>query len=171
MIDLVLAGSLDYETEDASAFASWGVDYLKYDNCYHMGRFGTPQASFNRYNAMSKALNATGRSILLGLCSWGEDYVHTWGMSIANSWRMSGDIYDSFVRPDALCSCNEPSDPHCIAPGMLWNTCYMEDANDNRNSLFCAEYYQPSICICRPCSARWLERLGHVGSWERWYDG
>lgn len=114
----MIAGSLDHETEDAQAFASWGVDYLKYDNCYHMGRFGTPQISFNRYNVMSKALNATGRPILLGLCSWGEDYVHTWGMSIANSWRMSGDIYDSFTRPDALCSCNEPQDPHCIAPGL-----------------------------------------------------
>lgn len=33
-------GSLDWETQDAKSFASWGVDYLKYDNCYHMGRFG-----------------------------------------------------------------------------------------------------------------------------------
>jgi len=40
-----------------------------------------------------------------------------WGMSIANSWRMSGDIYDSFSRPDDLCSCNQASDPLCIAPG------------------------------------------------------
>lgn len=30
---------------------------------------------------------------------------------------MSGDIYDSFTRPDALCSCDDPRDPHCIAPG------------------------------------------------------
>ncbi|KAL7821051.1 glycoside hydrolase family 27 protein [Trichoderma gracile] len=60
------AGSLDHEEADAASFASWGVDYLKYDNCYHKGRFGTP---------------------LISLCSWGEDYVHTWGGSIANSWR------------------------------------------------------------------------------------
>jgi alpha-galactosidase len=71
------AGSLDYETQDAKSFASWGVDYLKYDNCYHMGRFGTPLVSFNRFNEMAKALKATGRSILYSLCSWGEDYVHT----------------------------------------------------------------------------------------------
>lgn len=38
-------------------------------------------------------------------------------MSIANSWRMSGDIYDSFTRPDPLCSCDDERDPHCIAPG------------------------------------------------------
>ena len=110
-------GSLDHEEEDAQILASWDVDYLKYDNCYHRGRFGYPEVSFNRYNAMWEALNATGRPILYSLCNWGEDYVHTWGMSIANSWRVSGDIYDSFNRPDALCACTNTADPHCVAPG------------------------------------------------------
>ena len=31
------AGSLYYETEDASDYALWGVDYFKYDNCYNEG--------------------------------------------------------------------------------------------------------------------------------------
>ncbi|KAK5046593.1 hypothetical protein LTR84_007354 [Exophiala bonariae] len=110
-------GSLDHEDQDAETWASWDVDYLKYDNCYHRGRFGYPEISFNRYNKMAKALNSTGRPILYSLCSWGEDYVHTWGMSIANSWRVSGDIYDHFNRPDTLCSCDDPRDPHCVAPG------------------------------------------------------
>ncbi|KIX95875.1 uncharacterized protein Z520_08583 [Fonsecaea multimorphosa CBS 102226] len=110
-------GSLDKEEKDAEIWASWDVDYLKYDNCFHRGRFGYPEISFNRYNKMAKALNATGRPILYSLCSWGEDYVHTWGMSIANSWRVSGDIYDHFNRPDALCACDDPRDPHCVAPG------------------------------------------------------
>lgn len=30
---------------------------------------------------------------------------------------MSGDIYDSFTRPDALCSCDDPRNPACVAPG------------------------------------------------------
>jgi alpha-galactosidase len=30
-------GSLGYETQDAEFFASQGVDYLKYDNCYNQG--------------------------------------------------------------------------------------------------------------------------------------
>ncbi|UKZ64561.1 uncharacterized protein TrAtP1_005776 [Trichoderma atroviride] len=111
------AGSLDYEEADAQSFADWGVDYLKYDNCYHMGRFGTPLVSFNRFNAMAEAIKKTGRAMLYSLCSWGEDYVHTWGGSIANSWRISGDIYDSFARPDDLCSCTNAADPECIAPG------------------------------------------------------
>ena len=31
-------GSLGYETEDAFSYASWGVDYLKLDNCHNAGR-------------------------------------------------------------------------------------------------------------------------------------
>jgi alpha-galactosidase len=29
------AGSLGYEQIDAQDYASWGVDYLKYDNCFN----------------------------------------------------------------------------------------------------------------------------------------
>lgn len=111
--------------QDAESWASWDVDYLKYDNCFNRGQAGTPLASFNRYNVMWKALNATKRPILYSLCSWGEDYVHSWGMSIANSWRISGDIYDSFTRPDALCSCTDPSDLHCICPGTHCSVLYI----------------------------------------------
>lgn len=92
---------------------------LKYDSCYHMGRVGTPSVSFNRFKTMADALKATGRNILFNLCNWGEDLVHTWGMSISNSWRITGDIYDSFTRPDDLCGCNTvaPGDVNCVAPG------------------------------------------------------
>jgi alpha-galactosidase len=40
-------------------------------------------------------------------------------MSISNSWRITGDIYDSFTRPDDLCGCNSlaPGDVNCVAPG------------------------------------------------------
>jgi len=30
-------GSLGFETIDAATFAGWGVDYIKYDNCYTEG--------------------------------------------------------------------------------------------------------------------------------------
>lgn len=74
---ILVAGSLDWEKQDAQSFASWDVDYLKYDNCFHMGRFGTPKLSFDRYKVMADALNSTSRPILYSLCNWGEDYVHT----------------------------------------------------------------------------------------------
>lgn len=70
------AGSLDHEKEDAEDLAAWNVDYFKYDNCYNLGRSGTPLESFKRYKAMGDALNATGRPMVYSLCSWGEDQVH-----------------------------------------------------------------------------------------------
>ena len=66
-------GSLGYEEIDAKTYASWGIDYLKYDNCYNEGRAGTPMISYERYNNMSMALNATGRPMVYSLCNWGED--------------------------------------------------------------------------------------------------
>ncbi|KAL0402978.1 UNVERIFIED_CONTAM: Alpha-galactosidase 3 [Sesamum radiatum] len=33
----VRPGSLFHESDDAKLFASWGVDYLKYDNCFNLG--------------------------------------------------------------------------------------------------------------------------------------
>ncbi|CAI4036664.1 hypothetical protein SMKI_15G5150 [Saccharomyces mikatae IFO 1815] len=99
-------GSLGHEQEDAEFFARNGVDYLKYDNCYNKGKFGTPETSYKRYKAMSDALNKTGRPIFYSLCNWGQDLTFYWGSDIANSWRMSGDIYPEFDRPDSRCPCD-----------------------------------------------------------------
>ncbi len=84
-------GSLGHETTDAQSFASWGVDYLKYDNCNNNG---VPAQT--RYTAMRDALAATGRPILYSLCNWGQENVWTWGAGVGNSWRTTGDISASF---------------------------------------------------------------------------
>ncbi|HKT05467.1 MAG TPA: cellulose binding domain-containing protein [Rugosimonospora sp.] len=81
-------GSIGHETQDAQTFASWGVDYLKYDNCGDHQGLTTQQ----RYTAMRDALLATGRPILYNLCEWGQDAVWTWGAGVGNSWRDTGDI-------------------------------------------------------------------------------
>lgn len=38
-------GSLGHEEVDALTWAEWGVDYLKYDNCYNEGGAGTQALS------------------------------------------------------------------------------------------------------------------------------
>ncbi|KAK5136687.1 hypothetical protein LTR08_002340 [Meristemomyces frigidus] len=111
------AGSLGYEQLDANTFAEWGVDYLKYDNCYNEGQSGTANISYARYDRMSQALNATGRQILYSMCNWGQDHPWDWAYSIANSWRATGDIYDSFDRPDVRCPCSEEQGFDCAFPG------------------------------------------------------
>lgn len=118
-------GSLGYESIDAKAYARWGIDYLKYDNCYNEGLSGTPNISATRYRTMRDALNSTGRPILYSICQWGEDSVWNWGSTIANSWRMSGDIYDNFDRPDDRCPCQDSVSPcplagfHCSVMNIL----------------------------------------------------
>ncbi|NUT51028.1 MAG: alpha-galactosidase [Saccharothrix sp.] len=80
--------SLGYEQRDADLWASWGIDYLKYDNCGdHRGLSG--QA---RYTAMRDALARTSRPIFYAICNWGVDNVGSWGAATGNSWRTTGDI-------------------------------------------------------------------------------
>lgn len=50
------------------------------------------------------------------MCNWGQDMPYDWAYTIANSYRMSGDIYDSFNRPDTRCLCAEDQIP-CNFPG------------------------------------------------------
>ncbi|KAK9240069.1 glycoside hydrolase superfamily [Lipomyces kononenkoae] len=109
-------GSLGYEKQDAITFASWDVDYLKYDNCHNQGLSGTPKITSERYRTMTDALRAAGRPILYAICNWGEDFPWKWGPTVANSWRMSGDIYDSFDRPDPRCPCSG-DEYSCAYPG------------------------------------------------------
>ena len=88
-------GGLGHEKQDAALWASWGVDYLKYDNCNNAGS-STTQQYIDRYSAMRDALAATGRPILYSLCEWGVNDPWTWGPQVGNSWRTTGDISDKF---------------------------------------------------------------------------
>ena len=84
--------SLGLEEADAASYAAWGVDYLKYDNCYQ--DHGPP---VNRYGAMSNALKASGRDIFYSLCEWGRENPAAWAPGIgADSWRTTGDIRDEW---------------------------------------------------------------------------
>ncbi|KAK4479238.1 hypothetical protein RD792_014749 [Penstemon davidsonii] len=84
---LQMPGSLGHEEQDAKTFASWEVDYLKYDNCNNNGI-----SAKERYPIMAKALQNSGRSIFFSLCEWGAEDPATWAKSIGNSWRTTGDI-------------------------------------------------------------------------------
>ena len=81
------AGSLYHEDVDAQDFADWGVDYLKYDNC-----FNENMPAIERYPRMRDALNKTGRPIFYSVCNWGYEDTVKWGPSTGNSWRTTMDI-------------------------------------------------------------------------------
>jgi alpha-galactosidase len=84
-------GSQDHEVQDAKSYASWGVDYLKYDWC-STGNMKAPAA----YKKMSEALRAAGRPILFSLCEWGNSQPWTWAKDVGQTWRTTGDITSCF---------------------------------------------------------------------------
>lgn len=118
--------SFGHEEIDARTFAEWGVDFLKYDHCYHPPGHSGKEA----YRRMGQALRATGRSILYSLCNWGVDEVWTWGAGVGgHMWRTTGDINDSwasivdlgFVRQQNLypyAGPNHWNDPDMLVVGM-----------------------------------------------------
>ena len=86
-------GSFEHEFTDAETFASWGVDYLKYDYCYHSPII----AGKYLYRRMGLALKNSGRDILFSACSWGADETHEWIKTTgADMWRSTGDIFDTW---------------------------------------------------------------------------
>ena len=85
-------GSFDHEFLDARTFAEYGVDYLKYDNCYRPG--SADQRTL--YRRMGMALRASGRDIVFSACNWGQDDVWSWIRSTgASLYRSTGDIFDT----------------------------------------------------------------------------
>ena len=87
-------GSLGHEEQDAQTYASWGIDYLKYDWCKSTG---TLEEMKTAYTKMHEALRKTGRPIVLSLCEYGWNNVWEWGESVGgNLWRTTGDISDDY---------------------------------------------------------------------------
>ncbi len=101
-------GSYGHEEQDAATYASWGVDFLKYDLCSFrdvMDAQGvTDPGERNRliraaYRKMHDAIVATGRPIVYSLCQYGFDSVWEWGAEVgANLWRTTGDISADYDR-------------------------------------------------------------------------
>ncbi|MGD0734919.1 MAG: glycoside hydrolase family 27 protein [Terracidiphilus sp.] len=102
-------GSLGHELQDAQLYASWGIDYLKYDLCSFIPAVMQKQAPNDKpaqmrlmvaaYDKMSKALKATGRPIVLSLCQYGWDSVWEWAPALGgNLWRTTGDIEPNWDR-------------------------------------------------------------------------
>ncbi len=82
-------GGHEHEEQDAKMYASWGVDYLKYDWCSTEGADAK-----QRYPKMRDALHAAGRPIVFSMCEWGQSKPWTWAADTGHLWRTTGDICD-----------------------------------------------------------------------------
>ncbi len=99
-------GSMGHEQQDADLYASWGIDYLKYDLCSYRSvmekeapgdKLKQNQMMRNAYEKMHQALLKTGRPMVYSLCQYGDDSVWQWGPQVgANLWRDTDDINPNF---------------------------------------------------------------------------
>jgi alpha-galactosidase len=98
---------LGHEYQDARTYASWNVDYLKYDWCNTL----PGQDARSSYANIRQALDASGRPIVLSICEWGTHQPWLWGKEVGgNLWRTTGDIQDHWAGqqkwPDGSCCSN-----------------------------------------------------------------
>lgn len=108
-------GSYGHEAQDAALFASWGVDYVKVDNCYpntgtqastdktQMGgtvdgtvpnaRYQTAQQA--DYTTWAQAIHSAGRPMLFSICAW---WFFPWEPTLGNMFRTTKDIKDNWTH-------------------------------------------------------------------------
>jgi alpha-galactosidase len=109
-------GSQGHDAQDANTFASWGIDYLKYDLC---------SGAKTAFAPMGTALKATGRAIFYSInpvygggscvppnCSVDE-------LKVCNMWRIEFDITNTWASVTGLIDFDKPLYPYA-GPGH-WN--------------------------------------------------
>lgn len=99
-----LPGSWRFEAPDATTWAAWGVDHIKYDLCSATEQLParpTLEDHQQPYRLMGELLRQQPRGMAFHLLQYGQHKVWTWGAEVGgHSWRMTGDIQDSW--PDLL---------------------------------------------------------------------
>jgi alpha-galactosidase len=89
-------GSYGFEEQDAHLWASWDIDFLKYDYCHAPVE---QSVAIEWYSRMGEALRKTGHEFLYSLCEWGGRSPHLWGRAVGgHMWRVYGDVHDSWVN-------------------------------------------------------------------------
>ena len=107
-------GSYGHEAQDAARSASWGVDFVKVDNCFPntgtttaadqslMGgtvdgvvpstRYQTAQLT--DYTNWRTAMNNAGRPMIFSICAW---WSYPWEPTLGNMFRTTKDIKDNWT--------------------------------------------------------------------------
>lgn len=94
------AGSYGHYRQDATTFASWGVDYLKLDWCWipYRNYPGMTVRAVGQMLArqMGDALAATGRQIVYDV-NEPDGNLQGWARGTAHMWRTAPDIQDNYL--------------------------------------------------------------------------
>jgi len=84
-------GSRGHEYQDAFTYASWEVDYVKFDWC-----FTSNLDAKGAYTLMRNAIRAAGRPMVFSICEWGTSKPWEWAGEVGHSWRTTHDIGPAF---------------------------------------------------------------------------
>ncbi len=92
------AGIYEHEAQDCRLyFDSLKFDFIKVDFCGGNAPQNSEHLALDpqtRYTDIAKAIKATGRDVVYNVCRW--DFPGTWVCKMANSWRISQDINNSW---------------------------------------------------------------------------
>lgn len=80
-------GSRGHEYQDAHTYASWNIDFLKYDWC-NTEKMNAESA----YITMRDALYKAGRPVVFSICEWGDNEPWKWAKDVGQLSRVTGDI-------------------------------------------------------------------------------
>ncbi len=114
--------SYQHELQDAQSYASWGIDYLKYDWCSYgdIAKDNSLPELKKPYFVMRVALNKVDRDIVYSLCQYGMGKVWEWGNEVGgNLWRTTGDITDTWQSLSSI-GFNQVENAKYSKPGN-WN--------------------------------------------------
>jgi len=123
-------GSVGHETIDAQTFASWGIDYLKYDKC---------QGQLSAFAVMRDALKATGRPIFYSINPADQGpFCTPTNCSLnlpqtANMWRVGFDISAKWSEVIRLIDANK--EQYAGAEPGHWNDPDMLEVGNGLNDV------------------------------------
>ena len=92
-------GSYEHELTDAQTWASWGIDYVKYDWCSYekIAKDQSLEELKKPYIYFREQLDQVHRDIVYSMCQYGRGEVWKWGEEVGgNLWRTTGDITDTW---------------------------------------------------------------------------
>lgn len=86
------SGIFGHDEQDLTLFLkTWGYDFLKVDWC---GGKSLKLDEQLRYTQISEAMQKIKPEAIMNICRW--EFPGKWAPLVAGSWRISGDIYNSF---------------------------------------------------------------------------
>lgn len=105
------AGLYGHENQDAELyFSDWGFDFIKIDYCGAGQELDLDEKE--RYTAIRRAIDNCGADdIDINICRWA--FPGTWAADLAASWRISGDISDSWTSVKHIIEKNLPLSAYC----------------------------------------------------------